>query len=235
MSPPTPAARRLAWRVRDYGYAVVRQATGVVVRGEVDRYRAPREPRPPAVVLLPGVYESWTFLRPAARALWTHGHPVHVLPTLGHNRGPVPAAAELLGRYLRDAGLDGVVLVAHSKGGLIGKLAMMRHDPEGRIRGLVAVATPFAGSVYARWVPLPAVRAFAPSDATLGLLAAERAVNARIVSVYPRFDPHIPGGSALDGAAANVELATPGHFRVLADPDVDRTVHDAVHQLGAGR
>lgn len=227
-------ARRLIWRARDYWYVAVRQATGAVVRGGVDGYRSPREPRAPAVLLLPGVYESWTLLRPLARVLWAHGHPVHVLPTLGYNRGPVPAAAVLLERYLLEAGLDRVVLVAHSKGGLIGKLTMMRHDPQGRIRGLVAVATPFAGSVYARWVPLPAVRAFRPSDATLGLLSAERAVNSRIVSVYPRFDPHIPGGSALDGAAANIEVGLPGHFRVLADPELGRAVHDAVHLLDVG-
>lgn len=235
MRQPDPTvARRLIWRARDYWYVGVRQVTGAIVRGEVDAYRTPREPRSPAVVLLPGVYESWTFLRPLARVLWAHGHPVHVLPTLGYNRGPVPAAAALLGRYLFDAGLDRVVLVAHSKGGLIGKLTMMRHDPQDRIRGMVAVATPFAGSVYARWVPLPAVRAFRPSDATLGLLAEEPEVNARIVSVYPSFDPHIPGGSALDGAAANIEVGLPGHFRVLADPELGRAVHDGVHRLDAG-
>ena len=235
MSPSaTTPARRLVWRIRDYWYVAARQATGVVVRGGVDRYRRPAEPRSPVVVLLPGVYESWTFLRPLARALWAHGHPVHVLPTLGYNRGPVPAAAELLERHLRDADLRQVVLVAHSKGGLIGKLTMIRHDPEQRIRGMVAVATPFAGSVYARWVPLPAVRAFRPSDATLAVLATELVANARIVSVYPRFDPHIPGGSVLTGAAANIELGTSGHFRVLADPELDRTVHDAVHLLDVG-
>lgn len=227
----TERGRRLVWRIRDYWYVGVRQAQGLLDRGGAGDYQEPTKPRQPAIVLLPGVYESWTFLRPLARALWLHGHPVHVLPRMGYNRGPVPAAAALLGDYLSHEGLDQVVLVAHSKGGLIGKLAMMRHDPGRRIRGMVAVATPFAGSAYARWVPLPAVRAFVPTDVTLVELAAERAANARIVSVYPRFDPHIPAGSALGGAAANIELDVPGHFRVLADPRLAMTVHDAVHRL----
>jgi triacylglycerol lipase len=228
-------ARRLAWRIRDYWYVGVRQVYGAVFRAGADSYRNPRAPRTPTIVLLPGVYESWTFLRPLAKTLSSHDHPVHVLPTLGYNRGPVPAAAALLGEYLADEGLERVVLVAHSKGGLIGKLAMIRHDPGRRILGMVAIATPFAGSQYARWVPLPAVRAFVPTDGTLVALAAEREVNARIVSVYPRFDPHIPAGSALDGAAANLELETPGHFRVLADPRLVTTVHDAVHRLEGTR
>ena len=44
-------------------------------------------------------------------------------------------------------------------------------------------------------------------------------MNARIVSAYGSFDPHIPGGSALPGAR-NVILETMGHFRVLGDARV---------------
>ena len=47
-------------------------------------------------------------------------------------------------------------------------------------------------------------------------LAAERAVNHRITSVYSHWDPHIPAGSGLEGAE-EVVLDTPGHFRPLAD------------------
>lgn len=76
------------------------------------------------------------------------------------------------------------------------------------------------------------VHAFRPVDATVQTLAAERAVNARIVSVYGPFDPHVPAGSRLTGAMANIELATPGHFRVLADPRLPEVVRDAVSRLG---
>lgn len=235
--PPPGAAARLAWRAQDYGYVLRRQAAGLRPRRRAapDRARgATPGPAGAPVVLVPGVYEAWTFLRPLGRVLRDAGHPVHVLPRLGYNRGPVPDAARELGRLVAEEGLDGVVVVAHSKGGLVGKHAMLREDPACRIAGMVAVATPFAGSPYARWVPFRAVRAFVPTDAVLVALAAEREVNARIVSVYSRFDPHIPGCCALDGAASNVELATPGHFRVLADPRLPGVVLDAVARLGDG-
>ena len=228
-------ARRGLWWAHDYAYAGLRvleslrrpDAAPLTQVPDVPGRKGPRAP----VVLVPGVYESWAFLRRLAWAVHRDGHPVHVLPTLGHNRGPIPDAASQLGRYVAEKGLDDVVVLAHSKGGLIGKLAMLREDPEGRLRGMVAVATPFGGSPLARWVPLAAVRAFRPTDATLMALAAERAVNARIVSVYGRFDPHIPNGSHLDGAMANVELATAGHFRVLADPRLPGVVRDCVERL----
>ena len=102
---------------------------------------------------------------------------------------------------------------------------MLQHDPQGRIASMVAVNTPFSGSVYARWIPMRSVRAFMPSDATILALAAEVEVNHRITSAHAFWDPHIPGGSALDGAD-DVVLATPGHFRPLADPQLQALLLD---------
>ena len=124
------------------------------------------------------------------------------------------------------------MLVAHSKGGLIGKLAMLREDPDGRIDSMIAVNTPFAGSSYARWFLVPSVRAFIPTDTTIVALAAEREVNARITSVYSDWDPHIPAGSALDGAQ-DVVLTTPGHFRPLADPELHALLLERLLSPGA--
>ncbi|WP_315095488.1 hypothetical protein [uncultured Cellulomonas sp.] len=218
VSAVTAAALRTTWwRVRDYAAVLRWQATGIVSRVDPDRLRHPERPVGPPVVLVPGVYESWHFLLPLAMLLHDQGVRVHVLPDLGVNRRPVAVGAAVLGRYVVAHDLRDVVLVAHSKGGLIGKLAMLREDPDGRLATMVAVNTPFAGSVYARWFLVPSVRAFRPTDATIVALAAEREVNARITSVYSRWDPHIPAGSGLDGAE-EVVLDTPGHFRPLADP-----------------
>ncbi len=205
------------WRAQDYAAVVRWQAEGLLSRVGPDDLRQPERPVGPPVVLVPGVYESWHFLLPLATFLHRHGAAVHVLPDLGDNRRPVPDGASTLARYVHERELGEVLVVAHSKGGLIGKLAMARHDPERRISSMVAVNTPFSGSAYARWFLAPAVRAFIPTDRTIVELAAERSVNGRITSVHSRWDPHIPGGSVLDGAH-NVVLDTPGHFRPLADP-----------------
>jgi hypothetical protein len=205
------------WRVQDYAAALRWQLAGARSRVDPDALRRPARPVGPPVVLVPGVYESWQFLLPLATLLHEHGVRVHVLPDLGVNRRPVALAAAVLGRYVAEQDLHDVVLVAHSKGGLIGKLAMLREDPDGRLAEMVAVNTPFAGSVYARWFVAPSVRAFVPSDATIVALGAELTVNHRITSVYSRWDPHIPAGSALEGAQ-EVVLDTPGHFRPLEDP-----------------
>lgn len=167
-----------------------------------------------SVVILPGVYETWHFLRPIADELNRRGHPIHVVEAMGRNRDPIPATAELVARELADLDLRDVALVAHSKGGLIGKHLLAYDDPDGRIDRLVAVATPFGGSRLARYAVGSTLRAFLPGDPVILSLARERAVNARITSIYPRVDPNIPEGSRLDGAT-NVELPLWGHFRIL--------------------
>ncbi len=223
------ALRRAWWWLLDYAYVAVWQVAGVLHRGGAERFTSPQDPRTPAVVLIPGVYESWQFMRPLAALLHRHGHPDHVVQGLGNNRGTIPEIARLVGEHLAARDLTDVVIVAHSKGGLIGKYAMLHHDPDRRIRGVVAISTPFAGSPYARWVPLAAVRAFVPTDVTLAALTADLVTNSRITSIFTSFDPHIPGGSHLDGAV-NIRVRTPGHFRILSDPELVPTILAALER-----
>ena len=214
-------AKLEAW-VRDYAYAA---------RVQLGIARHPHAPRPRGhlapVLLIPGVYERWQFLRAIGGRLARAGHPVHVVENLGYNATSIPDAAALAQSYLDDHDLRGVVVVAHSKGGLIGKHMMLVDDESGRVDRLVAVASPFSGSSLSRYMPTRALRAFVPTETTLAMLAANAEVNARIVSIYGEFDPHIPGGSELPGAT-NVRLPVDGHFRLLGDPAVLDAVDEAV-------
>ncbi|WP_435744826.1 esterase/lipase family protein [Microbacterium sp. PMB16] len=170
------------------------------------------------IVVLPGVYETWKFLQPLITALHARGHPVHVVEALQRNQHPVADMAASVSAFLEAENLTDVILVAHSKGGLAGKL-VMTGPAAGRVRSMLAVATPFGGSRYARRIPMRSLRAFAPEDPSIVSLAQQLTVNARIVSIYAAFDPHIPEGSELAGAK-NVRLETGGHFRILAHPRV---------------
>jgi pimeloyl-ACP methyl ester carboxylesterase len=175
------------------------------------------------VVILPGVYETWHYLRPVAEALSRAGHPIHLIHKLGFNRRPIPASAEKVWRILVDLDVHDVAIVAHSKGGLIGKQLLAFHDREHRIDRMIAVATPFAGSSMSQIGPTPAMRAFRPDDPVIAALVAESAVDTRITSIFPSFDPHIPEGSRLAGGR-NIELPVQGHFRILFDPELPELV-----------
>lgn len=224
--------RGRAWLL-DYAYVGFWQVQGFLFRADPAQYLTPsaEAPRGKApVLLIPGIYETWQFLRPVADHLHRAGHPVHVVQKLGYNRGTVEAMAQLAAGYLEEHDLTDVVIVAHSKGGLIGKFLMTMSSVAPRITRLVAVNTPFSGSVYAEFFFLPSIRAFSPRNPTLRTLLANLALNSRITSIYGRFDPHIPGGSFVEGAR-NVQLDTMGHFRPIADR---RVLQEIDRAIGAG-
>jgi len=220
--------RNAHWILRDFSSAWRIRARRLVRREDalafVDGSRQP-------VVVIPGVYENWEFMLPIARRLNAAGYPVHVITALGRNIAPITDAASVVARYLDEHDLRSVVLVTHSKGGLIGKQVMLRDDPHGRVERMVAVAAPFRGSSYARYMPVKPLRAFSPLAETVTALAADASVNTRIVSIYPAFDGHLPEGSELDGAV-NVEVPVRGHFRVLVEQSALDAIESAVRGVG---
>ncbi|HEY6801640.1 MAG TPA: alpha/beta fold hydrolase, partial [Agromyces sp.] len=154
------------------------------------------DPGLPTVVLLPGVYEHWSFLRSIADELSRAGHRIAVVHGLGPNRRPVVHTSERLARALArvPAPPAGRVIVSHSKGGLIAKHLLLGDEgdesdegdegdegdesDEGGLGhglgllGIVTVCTPFAGSSLARIFRDPSIRAFLPEDETIVQLGA---------------------------------------------------------------
>lgn len=228
-----PPIRRL-WRLAvngmlwwlDYVYVGYWQVQGFLFRVDPASYQNPGATKRP-VLLVPGIYERWQFMRPVAELLKERGHPVHVVAKLNWNTATIAASAEVVDAYLEEHDLWDVLIVAHSKGGLIGKYAMLRKDPEGRIARMIAIATPFGGSIYARFFLLRSIRDFSPADRTLRMLGEHLDANRRITSIWGAFDPHIPGGSRLEGAT-NIPLRSSGHFRIFGQRELLEAVDRAV-------
>lgn len=215
-----PGSDRARWIGEDYLAAVRLQLGGMSSRIDPARFRTGTE-RP--CIVIPGVYETWQFMRRIVEHLHGAGHPVFVITDLRHNRRPVADTAEVVARFVDQHQLDDVFIAAHSKGGLIGKYAMLKLDPHRKLVRMVAIATPFSGSRYANWAPNRTLRAFRANDPVTSLLAAEDLVNDRITSIFGRFDPIIPESSVLPGAR-NIELPVGGHFQVLQHPATLETV-----------
>jgi pimeloyl-ACP methyl ester carboxylesterase len=189
-----------------------------------ERYaRGDREP----VLLLAGVYETWQFLRPIADRLNERGHPVYLIPEIGYNRAPIVSTAARVERFIIARDLRDIIVIGHSKGGLIGKQLMMTDAVADRIDRMVAINSPFSGSRFARLAPGATLRAFSPKDRTLRMLADNLEANSRITSIYSALDPIIPEGSRLD-AATNIELPVTGHFRPLGQRVLLEAVDRAV-------
>lgn len=229
--------RHAATWAHDYLDATRGQARAFVRR--TTPFDAPAPHGGVTVVLLPGVWEPWRYLEPLARRLAARGLGVRAVPALGWNLAPFVDGVPLVRAAIDDLVGD-VVLVAHSKGGLTGKRVLVdwaRDEIAGetprdvRLVGLVAVATPFAGSARARLVPwwrsLAELRDGSPA---LVALAAETAANARIVELVPSWDPHIPPHAPLAGSEV-VRLRAAGHFSSLETRETFEAVLAAIDRL----
>ena len=215
------------WWLQDYLYAAGWQVRGVLSRVQPGSFhQGHRQP----VVIIPGVYENWQFMMPLIQCIHDAGHPVHVVTVLQRNKLDVPVAARMVAQHIEEAGLQDAAIVAHSKGGLIGKYLMAASLQGYRINRMIAIGTPFSGSRYARYAPIRSLRALSPNDQGLLKLSANLSVNSRIISIYSSFDPHIPGGCDLAGAT-NIKLPTLGHFRLLSDARLHAAV---LKHLGHG-
>lgn len=223
--------RILQWWGKDYAFAAYWQVRGTLRPGRHDRLRS-GDGRP--VVTIPGVWEPWGFLGPVIDALHQAGHPVHVLPALRRNSRPVADAARIVADHLEENDLRDVVIVAHSKGGLVGKYVMSELDPHDRITSMVAICTPFAGSHYARFTTSRTLRAFSPDDPTTLRLLENLETNARITTISGVFDPHIPSIVGLEGAT-NITLDEGGHFRLLDRPEVIEIVLEVAGRPAAAQ
>lgn len=231
MSPRLRAPRTLRDRagvwIGDYAYAIAAERRSARFRPDPVPFEEGSE-RP--ILLIPGVYERLEYLLPVAEALNGQGHPCFIVPQLQRNSIPIPEAARLAGSVLRERDLSDVVIVAHSKGGLIGKHVLAFDDPDRRVAGVVAIASPFQGSTLSRLPLTRPLREFAPGRGSIATLTAEKRINEHIISIYPYYDTHIPSGSELAGAT-NIALPLSGHFRVLAEPLVIAEVLRAVTAL----
>lgn len=209
------------------------------VRGAVAAEPGDGEPdcAPVPIVILPGVLEPWRYLLPLGNWLAGRGHPVAYVERLGFNLHDLANSATRVVELLDERGLRDVVLVAHSKGGLIGKTVLLNEELNDRVLGMVTVSTPFAGSGLGGPLQrLPMVSRtpfgmFVTGSDTLLTLAEQRDVNERIVTMAPRWDQvTAPESTRLPGAK-NVDFDGAGHFRPIRSPRVWAKIHDEVHDL----
>lgn len=185
------------------------------------------------VLVLPGIFCRWAFLKPLADHISLLGHPVYILPELKNNVLDIPSAALLVEKLLLEKNLKHVVVVAHSKGGLIAKWAMVYHNPHGHLEGLVAVASPFSGSALGRLFPHYAAKELGADSQVVQDLAKRTEVNSRIISIIPEYDGYVwhDKGSYLEGAMENINVAVSGHIKLLRDRQVWEVIVQSVEKL----
>jgi hypothetical protein len=202
------------------------------------RLLMPEPPAAPAmrpVLLLHGVLCNAGVWHPFRRYLASRGiGPVYALsygPPLGSIEDFADQMATEIDAILAETGARDVIVVAHSMGGLVAR-AYLRKSGGAKVRRLITVGTPHAGSVHAYLFPGVSLSQMRPGNRWLGELAPPPPGAAPpIVSLWSWHDSMVaPQTSSRIDFGENVELVGIGHNALLTDPAVAASVAEEIRR-----
>lgn len=177
------------------------------------------------VILIPGVYSKWQFLKAVADPISLRGHPIYVVERLGYNTNAIDDSARLVRELIDKENLYDVTIVAHSKGGLIAEYLLTYNNQDGRVAKVIAIATPFLGSRAVKFLPGKAFKELHPESEVIKKLNSENDINHKIVSIFGKHDNHVwPTENCRLVEAKNIQVNIHGHHKIL----FSKQVHDIV-------
>ena len=224
--------RHAADWIVDYAYLIKGYSIMYKHRQPPKHYLGKNIPHKPPIILLPGITLQWSFLKPIGDILSHAGHPVYVAPELKYNLLDIPGSAQIVQKIIKDNHLQHVIIIGHSKGGLVGKYLLVNHNQHSSIKAVIAIATPFEGSSLAKFVRHNAFAEISTESDIIKDLTAKSHVNDKIVSIIPSFDNHVwsARGSFLDGAQ-NINVSVRGHHKIIFSKEVLEKIMETVNKL----
>jgi pimeloyl-ACP methyl ester carboxylesterase len=197
-----------------------------------EKYLTHKENKSP-IIILQGVFNKWGFMKKMADDLSNLGYSIYVLPELGNNTRNVSDAADIVNGFIRENNLKNVIIVGHSKGGLIGKYILIYFNKEERVKGLVAIATPFYGSKLANVYKFVKSNEYLPDHPTIKELSSHMEVNRKIITINPSEDNIVLSdkGAMLDGALENINVKVAGHHRIVFDKETKEKIIESIEKL----
>lgn len=186
------------------------------------------------IILLQGYGNKWEFISKLGDHLSRQGHPIHVVPGLKNNLFDIPTSAHIVRDHIERENINNAIIVAHSKGGLIGKYVLAYLNEDNRVRGMVSIGTPYSGTAitqFLRWKKN--TQEFDLDSKIVADLQNHNEVNHKIISIYPKHDDLVwhKKGSYLEGALDNIKLNERGHRRPLFSKTGHSKVSKAVERL----
>jgi hypothetical protein len=218
----------------------------VLAAASVDPSARPAQDRPGPVLLVPGYGGSTASLRLLADRITATGRSARVLALAGDGTGDLSAQVDVLDAAADSAlraGAPSVDVVGYSAGGVVAGLWVARDDGAAKVRRVVTLGAPLAGTTLAAEgsVVLPdacplACRQLAPGSALLAELARAHVGTAvPWLSIWTTDDRTVtPPDSARLPGAVNVALQNlcPGarvdHADLPRDPVVAGLVLDGL-------
>lgn len=167
------------------------------------------------VILIPGFNSTWVSLQTIADNLNKLGYRIHTIQEFNSNFLLIDKCVKILDKYIKDNDLKDVVLLSHSKGGIIAKRFMDTAKNGNKVRHSISIATPYNGTLFGHLRAL-SLKEFMPSNKVIKDVIGIKTNNHKIINLYAEFDNHIiPNKNAILSGARNIMVSVVGHTRIL--------------------
>ncbi|MDO8497511.1 MAG: hypothetical protein Q7S61_03120 [bacterium] len=167
------------------------------------------------VILIPPFGTNVKFIFILGEICSELGYRVHHVPQLDNNTYLVEKGSKNLEKYIAQNNLQNVVLVSHSKGGLIAKYCLDFSSVSSQIHRSISVATPYQGTLWGYFYFFN-LHEMIPGSPLLRKLNNETKNNHKIVAIFSKLDNHvIPNKNLRLEGATNIQLDIVGHTRIL--------------------
>jgi triacylglycerol lipase len=224
------AKKSLYW-FKDYAYATKKHIHSIVRRKIPSHYISDTDYKGD-IILIPGVYEKWQFLKKIGDFLSREGYSVHIVEEIKRNRQAIHKESSKLHAYIEKNKIKDAVIIAHSKGGLVGKHYLVNHNKDNRVIKLIAIATPFSGSNIAKIIKTKAVKELHPEGQSIQALKKITEVNQIITSIFPESDNQIwhKDRSFVENGK-NIVLKIKGHHKILDSKELIDVIKQELENL----
>lgn len=187
----------------------------------------------PPIILLQGFGTSWRTISKLGDFISKLGYPVHVVNKLGQNTRAIPDSAKLVRDHIKKEKLHNVIIVAHSKGGLIGKYLLTYLNKDDRIKGMVAISCPFNGTAMVGLIPWKKAKELDIDSPIISDLASHLEPNKKIISISSKEDENIwsEKGCFLPNALQNIVAHASGHSHLLFVEEGRRLVKESIEKI----
>ena len=159
------------------------------------------------VLLIHGLSGNWRDMGKIADYLYEKEYNVHFSDFLGKNLNNLNYSEKVIGEYIQGNNLNNLLIVAHSKGGLITQRLLQNERVSAKINKVITLNTPYKGSLWANIV-----------FRELGTrrLKENHFVDDRIVNIHSKRDELvIPNKNLQLETGENIMLDILGHNNIL--------------------
>ncbi|MCA9392473.1 hypothetical protein KC614_04750 [candidate division WWE3 bacterium] len=167
------------------------------------------------VVLIPGLHETAFSLLKVGNVLNVLGYRIHTIPDFS-SIAPVQKIHERLENVVKSLDGEEIILVSHSKGGVVARYFLTQSPLADRVKSAVTISAPHHGSLFGK-LQYHNLHELDHNSEVLMTINDSPDHAKKIINIYPRLDNHVlPNRNLLLDGAKNIEIDIVGHTRILA-------------------